>query len=57
VERLAKAPLKEIVVTNTIPINGDKKLPNMTILSIAPLVGEAILRIHEDLSVSKLFES
>jgi ribose-phosphate pyrophosphokinase len=29
----------------------------MTILSIAPLVGEAILRIHEDLSVSKLFEA
>lgn len=55
-ERLSKAPLKEIVVTNTIPMGEEKKLPNMTVLSIAPLVGEAILRIHEDLEVSKLFE-
>ncbi len=55
-DRLSRAPLKEIVITNTIPIDESKKLPNMTILSIAPLVGEAILRIHEDLEVSKLFE-
>lgn len=56
IQRLAESPIKEIVVTNTIPMPADKKLPNMTVLSIAPLVGEAILRIHEDLSVSKLFE-
>jgi ribose-phosphate pyrophosphokinase len=56
IQRLAESPIKEIVVTNTIPLPTDKKLPNMTVLSIAPLVGEAILRIHEDLSVSKLFE-
>ncbi len=56
-ERLAKAPLKEIIVTNTIPIAKDKLLPNVKVLSVAPLVGEAILRIHEDLSVSKLFEA
>lgn len=55
-ERLSQAPLKEIVITNTIPIKEESKLPNMTVLSIAPLVGEAILRIHEDLEVSKLFE-
>ncbi|MGI6452636.1 MAG: ribose-phosphate diphosphokinase [Syntrophomonadaceae bacterium] len=55
-ERLAKAPFKEIVITNTIPVPEKKRLPNMKILSIAPLIGEAILRIHEDLSVSKLFE-
>lgn len=55
-DRLSRAPLKEIVITNTIPIEESKKLPNITILSIAPLVGEAILRIHEDLEVSKLFE-
>lgn len=55
-DRLSQAPLKEIVITNTIPIDESKKLPNMIILSIAPLVGEAILRIHEDLEVSKLFE-
>ncbi|HOQ09925.1 MAG TPA: ribose-phosphate pyrophosphokinase [Syntrophomonadaceae bacterium] len=56
-DRLAKAPFQEIVITNTIPTAEDKRLPNMTVLSIAPLVGEAILRIHEDLSVSKLFEA
>jgi len=55
-ERLSEAPLQEIVVTNTIPIPKDKRLKNMTILSVAPLIGEAILRIHEDLSVSKLFD-
>jgi len=57
IERMSKAPFKEIVITNTIPIEEDRRLPNMTILSVAPLVGEAILRIHEDLSVSKLFEA
>ncbi|HZJ84501.1 MAG TPA: ribose-phosphate pyrophosphokinase [Syntrophomonadaceae bacterium] len=57
IERLAKAPFTEIVITNTIPLPENKTLPNMKVLSVAPLVGEAILRIHEDLSVSKLFES
>lgn len=58
IERLSKAPIKEIVITNTIPLlDKEKQLPNVKVLSIAPLVGEAILRIHEDLSVSKLFEA
>lgn len=57
IERLSEAPFKEIVVTNTIPMEERKQLPNMRVLSVAPLVGEAILRIHEDLSVSKLFEA
>lgn len=55
-ERLEKAPIKEVVVTNTIPIKKDQLLSKIKVLSVAPLVGEAILRIHEDLSVSKLFE-
>jgi ribose-phosphate pyrophosphokinase len=55
-ERMAQAPFKEIIVTNTIPVLPEKTLPNLTVLSIAPLIGEALLRIHEDLSVSKLFE-
>jgi len=54
IERMAAAPFKEIIVTNTIPVK--EKLPNLTVLSIAPLIGEALLRIHEDLSVSKIFE-
>ncbi|MDI9481359.1 MAG: ribose-phosphate diphosphokinase [Syntrophomonadaceae bacterium] len=57
IERLSQAPFKEIIITNTIPLSKEKRLANMTILSVAPLVGEAILRIHEDLSVSKLFEA
>ena len=56
-ERLEKAPIKEIIVTNTIPIKKEQLLPKVKVLSVAPLVGEAILRIHEDLSVSKLFEA
>ncbi|MDO4540830.1 MAG: ribose-phosphate pyrophosphokinase, partial [Syntrophomonadaceae bacterium] len=57
IQRLRRAPLKEIVVTNTIPLSDEKKLDNAKVLSIAPLLGEAILRIHEDLSVSRLFEA
>lgn len=56
IERLAQAPIREIVATNTIPVPREKVLSKMTILSIAPLIGEAIMRIHEDLSVSKLFD-
>ncbi len=55
IERLAKSPIKEVVVTNTIPL-GPKKLDKIKVLSVAPLIGEAIIRIHEDLSVSKLFD-
>ncbi|MDW7649791.1 MAG: ribose-phosphate pyrophosphokinase, partial [Bacillota bacterium] len=54
-ERLADAPIKEIVVTNTIP-QGDKHLDKIRVLSVAPLIGDAIIRIHEELSVSKLFD-
>lgn len=54
-EKLMKAGFKEIVVTNTIPIPEGKHLPNMTVLSIAPLLGEAIQRIHYGESVSSLF--
>lgn len=54
-EKLRSADFKEIVVTNTIPMSLEKKLPNMTVLSIAPLFGEAIRRIHNGESVSSLF--
>ncbi|NLI93908.1 MAG: ribose-phosphate pyrophosphokinase [Peptococcaceae bacterium] len=55
VERLNKSVIKEVVVTNTIPLTQEKKIGKMKVLSVAPLLGEAIVRIHEDLSVSKLF--
>jgi ribose-phosphate pyrophosphokinase len=54
-KRLAEAPIKEIVVTNTIPL-GEKTLDKIRVLSVAPLIGDAIIRIHEELSVSKLFD-
>lgn len=54
-ERIQKSPLKELVVLNTIPLSTEKRTPKIKVLSVAPLFGEAIIRIHEDLSVSKLF--
>lgn len=54
-EELAEMPIKEIVTTNTIPVPPEKRLPNMTILSVAPLLGEVILRAHEGRSVGELF--
>lgn len=57
VERLAKLDLKEIITTNTVPIAAEKRaqLPHMTVLSVAPLLGEVILRAHEGRSVGELF--
>ena len=54
-QRLEEAPVKEMVITNTIPIPAEKMISKIKILSVAPLLGEAIIRIHEDMSVSKLF--
>jgi ribose-phosphate pyrophosphokinase len=55
VERLKAAPIEEIVVTNSIPLTPEKRLPTMTVLTVAPLLGEAIRRIHDEESVSTLF--
>jgi ribose-phosphate pyrophosphokinase len=55
-KRLEASPLKEVVVTNTIPVPPEKFFAKLKVLSVAPLMGEAIIRIHEDLSVSKLFD-
>ena len=55
VERLKAAPLEEIVVTNSIPLTPDKRLATMTVLTVAPLLGEAIRRIHDEESVSTMF--
>jgi len=55
VERLRNLPVKEIVTTNTVPIPPEKRLPNMTILSVASLLGEVALRAHEGRSVGELF--
>lgn len=55
VEKLQKAPVKEVVVTDTIPTEG-KEFPKLRVLSIANLLGEAIRRIHHSESVSTLFQ-
>ncbi|MFQ5341380.1 MAG: ribose-phosphate diphosphokinase [Anaerolineae bacterium] len=54
-QRLREAPLKEIVVTNTIDIPQEKRLPNLTVLSVGRLLGEVIRRIHLGISVGAMF--
>lgn len=55
-KRLADLDLREIIFTNTLPLPNNRKLPNMTVLSVAPLLGEVILRAHEGRSVGELFD-
>jgi ribose-phosphate pyrophosphokinase len=55
VERLANSPFKEVILTNTIPVPPEKRFSQLTTLSVANLLGEAIWRIHEDSSVSSMF--
>ncbi|HUF91725.1 MAG TPA: ribose-phosphate pyrophosphokinase [Candidatus Limnocylindria bacterium] len=55
VERIKASPLEEIVVTNSIPVSEDKRAARVTVLTVAPLLGEAIRRIHDEESVSTLF--
>ena len=57
VERIAKAPIDEVCVTNSIPIPKEKQHAKIKVLSVAPLLGEAIRRIHNSESVSGLFGS
>ena len=54
-KRLESLNLKEIIFTNTIPVPKEKLLPNMKMLSIAPMLGEVILRAHKGESVGQLF--
>jgi ribose-phosphate pyrophosphokinase len=53
VERLRKCGIKEMVTTNTIPIPPEKMLPNITVLSVAPLLGEVVRRVHLGISVGE----
>ena len=55
VERLSSAPIKEIVITDSIPLAEAKRLSNITILSVAELFAGAISRIHDGRSVTELF--
>ena len=54
--RIASSRLKELIVTDTIPLGDQKRHPKITVLSVASLLSEAIRRIHYELSISVLFD-
>ncbi|MCL2305860.1 MAG: ribose-phosphate pyrophosphokinase [Planctomycetaceae bacterium] len=54
-ENIKQSPIENLIITDTIPLNPAVFLPNITVLSVAPLLGEAIRRIHCHESVSRLF--
>ena len=55
IERIKKSPIEEFVITDSIPLGADKKDPVFKVLSVSELLGEAIKRIHDEESVSSLF--
>ncbi len=56
IERIENSKIKELIVTNSIPLKEEKMIDKITQLSVAPLIGEAIIRVHEEQSVSILFD-
>lgn len=56
IERLKNSEIEELVVSDTIVLPPEKQIDKIKVLSVAPLIGEAIIRIHERLSISKLFD-
>ena len=55
IERIQNSPIKELVVTNTIPLSPEKRIDKIRVLSVATMFAEAIERVYEDLPVSSLF--
>jgi ribose-phosphate pyrophosphokinase len=55
VERLSSGVFEEVIVTNTIPVPESKRFPQLTVLSVADILGETIWRVHDDSSVSIMF--
>jgi ribose-phosphate pyrophosphokinase len=56
IERLDEAPIRTVALTDTIPLGAQRMLAKIKVLSVAPLLGEAIKRIHRNESVSRLFD-
>ncbi len=56
IQRIASCPVKEVIVTDTLPVSGDKKIDKITVLPMAPILGEAIHRIHSGQSIGAMFE-
>lgn len=57
IERIKNSPIKEFVITNTVPLTEEKKIDKIKVISIAPFFAETILRIHEDRSVGEFLQS
>lgn len=55
VERIERSPVDGVIITDSVPLATDKEIERITVLSVAPLLGEAIKRIHRNESVSRLF--
>ena len=56
IQRIGASHIKEVVVTDTVAVPEHKRLPNITVLSVAPLIGEAIHRIHTGSSIGAMFQ-
>lgn len=56
IERLSSGLFQEVIITNTIPVLEQNYFPQLTILSVANLLGETIWRVHDDCSVSRIFQ-
>ena len=55
IERIEASPIREVIITDSIPLRPEQTIPKIKVLSVAPLLGEAIKRIHRNESVSRLF--
>ena len=56
-ERIEDAPITSVVLTDSVPVDGDRKIPQIQVLTVAPLLAEAIKRIHHDQSISAIFRN
>lgn len=56
IERLSSGLFQEVIITNTIPVAEKNYFPQLTVLSVANLLGETIWRVHDDCSVSSIFK-
>lgn len=57
IDRIKKSDIRELVMTNTVPLADERKIDKITVVSISELFGEAIKRIHEETSIGDLFET
>ena len=56
IERLQNAPIEKLIITDTIPLPAEKRIPKIEVLSVAPMLAEGIRRVHADQSLSTIFD-